>query len=186
MGVVQLHHRAVDGFGRRVAAVQEEQWDQDTALPGWDVRTLVNHLVNESKWTAPLLTGSRIEDIGDRFDGDLLGNDPKAAWDESAAEAKAAVNEESLDRTVHLSFGDAPGREYVMQLFADNLIHSWDHARAIKGDDRLEPELVEACGQWFSSVENDYRNAGAIGEAPEIPQEADSQTKLLARFGRKA
>jgi uncharacterized protein (TIGR03086 family) len=184
--VVELHHRAVDGFGRRVAAVQEEQWDQDTALPGWDVRTLVNHLVNESKWTAPLLTGSRIEDIGDRFDGDLLGNDPKAAWDESAAEAKAAVNEESLDRTVHLSFGDAPGREYVMQLFADYLIHSWDLARAINGDDKLEPELVEACGQWFSSVENDYRSAGAIGEAPEIPQEADPQRKLLARFGRKA
>jgi uncharacterized protein (TIGR03086 family) len=169
-----------------VATVSEEQWNQDTELPGWDVRTLVNHLVSESKWTAPLLAGSRIEDVGDRFDGDLLGDDPQAAWDESAAEAKAAVNEESLDRTVHLSFSDVPGSEYVMQLFADYLIHSWDLARATNGDDKLDPELVEACARWFSSVEDDYRNSGAIGEAPKIPQEADPQTKLLARFGREA
>jgi uncharacterized protein (TIGR03086 family) len=184
VNVVELHHRAIDGFGRRVAAVSEEQWDQPTELPGWDVRTLVNHLVNESKWTAPLLAGSRIEDVGDRFDGDLLGPDPQAAWNDSAAEARAAVTDESLERTVHLSFGDVPGREYLMQLFADYLIHSWDLARATGGDEKLEPDLVEACAQWFSNVEDDYRSAGAIGEAPQVPEGADPQTALLARFGR--
>ena len=186
MNVVELHHQAVDGFGSRVAAVTEEQWDQETELPGWDVRTLVNHLVNENKWTPPLLGGSRIEDVGDRFDGDLLGGDPHAAWKESAAEAKAAVTEEAVERTVHLSFGDAPGSEYVMQLFADHLIHSWDLARAVDGDVGLDPELVAACAQWFSSVEDDYRKAGAIGEAAAIPPDADIQTALLARFGRTA
>src|SRR5680860_188185 len=186
MNVVELHHRAVDAFDSRVAAVTEEQWEQATELPGWSVRTLVNHLVNENKWTPPLLAGSRIEDVGDRFDGDLLGADPPAAWKESAAEAKAAVTEEAAERTVHLSFGDAPGSEYVMQLFADHLIHSWDLARAIDGDVRLDPELVDACAQWFSSVEELYRQAEAIGDAPEVPPGADAQTALLARFGRKA
>jgi uncharacterized protein (TIGR03086 family) len=184
VNVVELHHRAVDAFDSRVLAVTEEQWDQETELPGWNVRTLVNHLVNENKWTPPLLAGDRIEDVGDRFDGDLLGADPQAAWRESAAEAKAAVTEEAAQRTVHLSFGDTPGREYVMQLFADHLIHSWDLARAVDGDVRLDPELVWACGQWFASVEDDYRKAGAIGEAPSIPPDADAQTALLARFGR--
>jgi uncharacterized protein (TIGR03086 family) len=186
VNVVELHHQAVDGFGSRVAAVTEEQWDQETELPGWDVRTLVNHLVNENKWTPPLLAGSRIEDVGDRFDGDLLGADPQAAWEESAAEAKGAVTEEAVLKTVHLSFGDAPGREYVMQLFADHLIHAWDLARAVHGDESLDPELVWACAQWFQSVEDDYRKAGAIGEAPSIPPDADAQTTLLARFGRTA
>lgn len=186
MNAVELHHRAVDVFDGRVAVVTEEQWDRATELPGWDVRTLVNHLVNENKWTPPLLAGRRIEDVGDRFDGDLLGTDPHAAWKKSAAEAKAAVTEEAAERTVHLSFGDAPGSEYVMQLFADHLIHSWDLARAIDGDVRLDPELVDACAEWFSSVEELYRQAGAIGDAPEVPQGADAQTALLARFGRKA
>ena len=186
MNVVELHHRAVDAFDSRVAVVAEEQWDKATELPGWDVRTLVNHLVNENKWTPPLLGGSRIEDVGDRFDGDLLGGDPHAAWKESAAEAKAAVTEEAVERTVHLSFGDAPGSEYVMQLFADHLIHSWDLARAVDGDVGLDPELVAACAQWFSSVEDDYRKGGAIGEAATIPPDADIQTVLLARFGRTA
>jgi uncharacterized protein (TIGR03086 family) len=186
MNVVELHHRAVDEFDGRVAAVKSDQWDQATELPGWDVRTLVNHLVNENKWTPPLLAGSRLEDIGDRFDGDLLGSDPHAAWKESAAEAKGAVTEEAAARTVHLSFGDTPGREYVMQLFADHLIHSWDLARAVNADTRLDPELVDACAHWFSSVEDDYRRGGAIGEAPSIPPDADAQTALLARFGRSA
>ena len=186
MNVVELHHKAVDVFDSRVAAVSEELWDQETELPGWDVRTLVNHLVNENKWTPPLLSGSRIEDVGDRFDGDLLGADPQASWKESAAEAKAAVTEEASQRTVHLSFGDTPGRDYVMQLFADHLIHSWDLARAVGGDERLDPELVWACAQWFQSVEDDYRKAGAIGDAPSIPPDADEQTALLARFGRTA
>ena len=186
MNVIELHHSAVDAFDGRVAAVTAEQWDQATELPGWDVRTLVNHLVNENKWTPPLLAGSRIEDVGDRFDGDLLGADPQAAWKESAAEAKAAVTEEAAVRTVHLSFGDAPGSEYVLQLFADHLIHSWDLARAVGGDLTLDPELVDACAQWFSSVEDDYRRAGAIGDAPSIPPDADAQTALLARFGRTA
>ena len=186
MNIVELHHKAVDVFDSRVAAVSEELWDQETELPGWDVRTLVNHLVNENKWTPPLLSGSRIEDVGDRFDGDLLGADPQASWKESAAEAKAAVTEEASQRTVHLSFGDTPGRDYVMQLFADHLIHSWDLARAVGGDERLDPELVWACAQWFQSVEDDYRKAGAIGDAPSIPPDADEQTALLARFGRTA
>lgn len=90
----------------------------------------------------------------------------------------------AMERIVHLSFGDVPGREYASQLFADYLIHSWDLARAIDSDDKLDPELVEACSRWFASMEDGYRSAGLIGERPDIPVGADSQTTLLAMFGR--
>ena len=148
-GTRDLYARALKQFGEKVHAVGEDQWANTTPCSEWDVRALVNHLVNENKWTPPLLAGSRIEDVGDRFDGDLLGADPHAAWEESAAEAKGAVTEEAALKTVHLSFGEAPGREYVMQLFADHLIHAWDLARAVHGDERLDPELVQACAEWF-------------------------------------
>jgi uncharacterized protein (TIGR03086 family) len=85
---------------------------------------------------------------------------------------------------VHLSFGDFPGRDYTMQLFADLLVHGWDLARAIGADERLDPELVEVCASWFTPLEETYRGAGAIGPRPEVPPDADAQTRLLAAFGR--
>lgn len=187
MDVPELHRRAVDGFGRRIHAVGKDQWNLPTPCPDWDVRTLCNHLVNESLWTPPLMTGQTIEEVGDRFDGDVLGEDPKKSWDESAPEAISAVQQDgAMERMVHLSFGDVPGREYALQLFADYLIHSWDLARAIGGDEELEPELVDECARWFESMEAAYRAGGAIAERPEVPDEADPQTRLLAMFGRLA
>ena len=92
----------------------------------------------------------------------------------------------AMGRIVHLSFGDFPGSEYTLQLFADHLIHAWDLARAIGADERLDTELVASCATWFGAVEDAYRSAGAIAARPPVPSDADAQTLLLARFGRQA
>jgi uncharacterized protein (TIGR03086 family) len=182
-----LYQRAVARFGDHVHAVRDDQWRAPTPCSEWDVRALVNHLVSENRWAPPLFEGRTIAEVGDRFDGDLLGDDPAGAWDDSAAAAVAAVREDgAMERTVHLSFGDLPGREYAMQLFADTLVHGWDLARAIGDDDRLDPELVEACAGWFERMESLYRSIGAVGDRPEVPPDADAQTRLLAAFGRTA
>lgn len=185
MNVPDLHHRACEEFGRRVHGVRDDQWELPTPNEQWNVRDLVNHLVNECLWTKPLMEGKTIEDVGDRFDGDLLGDRPKEAWDAAVAEATAAVTDDAMKRTVHLSFGDFPGEFYAMQLFADHLIHAWDLARATGQDERLDPELVRVCAEWFAPHEEEYRQAGAIGPRPEIPADADEQTHFLAMTGRK-
>lgn len=186
MDVPELHRRAVESFGSRVQSIGDDQWRLPTPCAGWDVRALVNHVIGEDRWTPPLFAGSTIEEVGDRFDGDLLGASPKQAWDEAAAEAVAAVQQPgAMERTVQLSFGDTPGEEYAMQLFADHLIHGWDLAHAIGADERLDPELVDACAGWFADREAMYRGGGAIGERVAVPDDADAQTKLLAAFGRE-
>jgi hypothetical protein len=54
-------------------------------------------------------------------------------------EAHAAVAQPgALDRTVHLSFDDTSGQQYVVQLTADLAIHAWDLARATGQDDTLD------------------------------------------------
>ena len=185
--VPELHRRAVESFGSRVHEVGDDQWNGSTPCTDWDVRTLVNHLVGESLWTVPLFEGGTIAEVGDRFDGDVLGEDPKAAWDRSAGPAVAAVQGDgAMERIVHLSFGDFPGSDYAWQLLFDYTIHSWDLGRAIGADERLDPELVEECLGWFASVEDMYRQSGAIGERPDIPDDADPQTRLLAMTGRTA
>ena len=183
----ELHRRAVEEFGARVRVVADDQWELPTPCSDWNVRQLVNHLVYENRWTVPLMNGRAIADVGDRYEGDLLGDRAKQAWDESAAEAVEAVRADgALDRIVDLSSGPTPATEYVSQLFADHLIHAWDLARAIGADERLDPGLVDACAAWFTSMEELYRSIGAIGPRAEAPAGADPQTVLLAAFGRTA
>ena len=86
---------------------------------------------------------------------------------------------------MHLSFGDVPGAEYARQLAADHLVHAWDLARALGVDDRLDPDAVQAVLGWFGDNEDAYRAAGVIGPRVELPDGADEQAQLLARFGRR-
>lgn len=185
--VAELYRRGIDSFGARVHAVKDDQWHLPTPCTNWDVRALVDHLVYEMRWAAPLFEGATIEEVGDRFEGDLLGDDPKGAWDDAAEQAAAAGQGAGvMGRLVHLSFGDVPGSEYAMQLHADLLVHGWDLARATGDDERLDPEQVMACSAWFREREEIYRAGGAIGPRPALPAGADAQTELLAAFGRRA
>ena len=185
MEIPELHRRTVEFFGAHVRAVDSTQWEQPTPDAEWDVRALVNHLVYENLWTEPIFAGRTVADVGDQFEGDVLGHDPEGAWEASSRAAISAVSDPgAMTRIVHLSFGDVPGSEYAMQLCADHLIHGWDLARAVGADDRLDPELVDVVATWFADREELYRSGGAIGERVELPEGADAQARLLAAFGR--
>src|SRR4029450_6940131 len=183
----ELHRRAVEEFDARVRAVGDDQWGLPTPCGEWSVRRLVNHLVYENRWTVPLMGGGTIAEVGDRYEGDLLGDDPKGAWEASSKEAvQSVLADGALERVVGLSSGPTPAREYVSQLFADHLVHAWDLARAVGADERLDPELGDACAGGVASMGELYRSIGAIGERPEVLPGADPQTTLLAAFGRTA
>jgi uncharacterized protein (TIGR03086 family) len=187
MDIREAYRQALTEFGERVAAVRADQWSDPTPCSAWNVRTLVNHLVYENKWVPELLAGRTVAEVGDAFEGDLLGDDPVKAFDASAAAAlSSAADEAVLTRTVHLSFGDVPGEEYLNQVFADALVHGWDLARAIGADDRLDPELVEACAAWFAGREELYRSSGSIGPRLPVGPDAGPQARLLAGWGRAA
>src|SRR5262245_57367011 len=112
MALIDLYRHSVQSFADRVAEVRPEQWGGATPCVGWDVRALVNHVVSEELWSVPLFAGATIAEVGDRFEGDLLGEDPVTAAAEAAEDAQAAVSEVgALERTVHLSFGDTPAEE---------------------------------------------------------------------------
>jgi uncharacterized protein (TIGR03086 family) len=185
--LVTLFERSVEEFGRRVRAITDEQWDSPTPDEGWTVRDLVNHLVSEEVWAPPLLAGSTIEEVGDRFDGDLVGDDPKAAWEAAArAAVEAARSDAPLSRTVHVSFGEISAEEYLSQLTGDHTVHAWDLARAIGGDEALDPELVELAYTTFEPQIEAWRGAGVFGAEVEPPAGASRQVQLLALTGRKA
>jgi uncharacterized protein (TIGR03086 family) len=183
MELVTLHRRAVEHWAARVAAVENDQWGNPTPCTQWSVRGLVNHVVAEELWTAPLLGGMTIQEVGSQFDGDVLGEDPVDSARIAADEATAIVDAVLPGGgRVQLSYGEEDMGEYVRQLCADHLIHGWDLAAATGGDTSMDPELVAEVGTWFAEREAAYRGSGAIGQR--AAGAGDPASDLLAAFGR--
>jgi uncharacterized protein (TIGR03086 family) len=182
--VAELHRRTQETWTERLDQIRPGQWDSRTPCSEWTVRQLVNHVAGEDAWTVPLVGGATIEDVGDRFDGDILGDHPIDTATRLAEEALDAVAQAlPAGRRVHLSYGDEELQEYLLQLAADHLIHAWDLAASVDGDRVLDPELVEEVAHWFADREELYRSGGAVGPRVETA-ETGPQAELLAAGGR--
>ncbi|MFJ6216067.1 TIGR03086 family metal-binding protein [Streptomyces sp. NPDC092296] len=185
--VLRMHAEALASFGRRVRAVGANQWSAPTPCSEWTVRDLVNHLTVEQLWVPPLMEGATLEEVGDRFAGDRLGDDPAAAWRHAATAAREAFTRHgALDRTVRLSSGATPAVKYCSQLAMDAAVHTWDLARATGGDTRLAPELVGFARREVEPYADQLPASGFFGGPVKVSDDADEQTKLLALLGRNA
>jgi uncharacterized protein (TIGR03086 family) len=183
MDLQTMYHRTVELWADQVNRVTDDQWQAPTPCREWTVRDLVNHVAGEDLWTAPLMRGSTIAQVGDRLAGDLLGEDPIGAALVAASEATTAVAERLPQHPlVHLSYGDEKAEEYLAQLTADHLVHAWDLAVATGHRPRLDPHLVDGVASWFGQRADDYRRAGVVG--PQAHGTGDAQGDLLAAFGR--
>jgi Mycothiol maleylpyruvate isomerase N-terminal domain len=79
--LVELHGRCGRRFAALVAGMGPHQWHNDTPCSQWDVRTLVHHLLSEQRWVPSMFEGLTIEQVGDRFEGDLMAATPRYGRD---------------------------------------------------------------------------------------------------------
>jgi len=178
------YRRSVERWAALVAGVSGD-WSAPTPCSEWDVRELVNHMVYEDRWTKPLMEGKTIAEVGDAFEGDLLGDAPTEMAQAAAAEAIDSVAERwPRGGKVHLSYGEENLSEYISQLIADHLIHGWDLAAATGQDRTLDPDVVEVVATWFRQRERIYRSIGSIADRPESAAGGTPQNDLLIAFGR--
>ena len=185
MDILSAHRSALRQFDTRVHLVADQQWGNSTPDTEWTVRDLVAHLVHEQLWVPPLMAGRTIGEVGDAFDGDVLGENPKGAWSAAAAAARAAFDKPgALDRQVHLSFGVVGVPVYLRQLTLDLTVHAWDLARAIGADDEMPNDLVTAVLDDARQSAPQWQDSGLF--APSIPVLGctDDLTELLALLGR--
>src|ERR1700734_298363 len=110
----EMLNRALDGFGQRVQAITEGQWTGPTTCPPWNVRDLVNHVVWSLRWFPVLVLGAGAEE-GDAsaFDGDLLGDDPEAAWTDADRAAREAAGQADLGKKIATPYGELTVAEFV-------------------------------------------------------------------------
>ncbi|MEV0598334.1 TIGR03086 family metal-binding protein [Streptomyces sp. NPDC050315] len=185
--ILRRHGEAIELFGDRVHAVGKDQWDAATPCANWTVRDLVNHLTAEQLWVPRLVRdGATIEDVGEDFSGDVLGENPVATWDRAAVAAVAAFTEPgALDRRVHLSYGRTGAAAYCSQMTMDAVVHAWDLSRAVGASEELPKELVTAALREVEPYAAELSESGLFAPAIEPPPGADDQTRLLCLLGRR-
>jgi uncharacterized protein (TIGR03086 family) len=183
--IAALHEKALASTRRYVAGTSLDQMADATPCEGWDVRTLLNHIVSGNEWAAELASGKTIEEVGDRLDGDVVGDEPLATYDASAQRAAAAFNAPgALEAPCAVSYGPVPGEVYAGHRFIDVLIHGWDLAVATGQNPSLDPALVAACWEVVEPQAELLAGSGMFGTEQTATDDADPQTRLLAMLGR--
>jgi uncharacterized protein (TIGR03086 family) len=182
---VELFVESIRRFADRVDGIDADQWGRPTPCADWDVRTLVNHVGNEQLWAPHLVDGETIDQVGDRYDGDVLGDDPQATFRRSVEGSTAAFQRADLDASVHLSFGDVPCRVYLDQMLTDAEVHGWDLARGLGQDAALDPETASYLLPSMEAQEELIRSSGMFGDRVPVDDDADDAARLLALLGRR-
>jgi uncharacterized protein (TIGR03086 family) len=178
-------------FGARVHAITEDQWQHDTPDDEWTVADLVNHLIDEHRWAAPLMHGLDLDAAQAVVDGsrDLpvdggVGANLAQVWDEASIACVDAFSEDgALDRTVQLSRGPTPARTYLDEMTFDLVVHSWDLGVAIGYPDPVPAELAEPVYQAAKGL-GDLSATGLFKHPVDVPDDASALDKLVALTGR--
>jgi uncharacterized protein (TIGR03086 family) len=181
----EVHRRALEHTGRLVAGVGDDQWDLPTPCDDWDVRELVNHLVSENLWVAPMLEGRSIDDVGDAFEGDQLGDDPVAAYDRSAEIAgEAACRPGAMEQPVAVSYGPVPGADYTGHRLVDVVVHGWDLAAATGQDRSMDAEALEVLWPRLQSEAEMLASTPYFGDPVSVGDDAPLADRVLGLLGR--
>ncbi|MFD7509139.1 TIGR03086 family metal-binding protein [Streptomyces sp. NPDC059853] len=185
MRLTEAYERAQAEFDRRVRRVGAGQWSAPTPCTAWSVRDLVGHLTAEQLWAPHLLRGETLAEVGDRYDGDVLGEDPVAAWERAARGAREAFAAPgALEGTVHTSGGPTPAEEYARQMTLDLAVHAWDLARGIAADDRLDEEVAATVYGFVAPQIDGWQGLGIFDPPVEVARDAPVQDRLVALLGR--
>jgi uncharacterized protein (TIGR03086 family) len=183
--LLHAHGQAMTEFDRAVRAVGDEQWGLPTPCTQWTTRDLVNHLVYEQLWAPPLLAGSTMAEVGDRFDGDVLGDDPVGAWSGASTAARGAwMESDALDRRVHVSWGVIDATDYCWQMTVDLAVHGWDLSAGLGKPIALAPDLARTLLDHVEPHVQSWQGSGVFGRPVPVPEDADPQTRLIALLGR--
>ena len=174
-----------------VDQIRDDQWDtrvpddMSPRQPGMTLREIINYHAYDDAWVPDVLAGKTIEEVGDKYDGDLLGDHPKLNFASIVETAVLAVRAfDDLDRMVHLTYGDFSVRDYrsTHQLPRPaRLRHREVHRR---GRDAAAGPRPGALGRDRAEAEA-WRTMGVFGPAVEVPEDAPLQDRLLGLTGRQ-
>jgi uncharacterized protein (TIGR03083 family) len=151
-------------FGESVRAANGK-WNHRSPCEAWDARGVLEHVIG---FHDVLL----LRPLG--LKPDRPRDDPQVRWELTYCQ---------LERAFELDIGlDAAA--LLPNVTRDVLVHTWDLARAVGADDRLDPGW---CEQFYAALPSDLSaltGAGMFDAPVAVDDRIDVQSKLLARLGR--
>jgi uncharacterized protein (TIGR03086 family) len=168
-GLGERHLAVCRRFGAAVRAANGK-WDRRSPCDAWDARAVLEHVIG---FHDVLL----LRPLG--LKPDRPRDDPQARWELTYGQLEKAF--EPGRRLVN-HIADAP--RLLPNLSLDVLVHTWDLARAVGADDRLDDEW---CRHFYAALPSDpgSLSASSMFDAPvALEGHVDAQSKLLAGLGR--
>jgi hypothetical protein len=148
------------------------------------LRDILAYHVYDEAWVPDVLAGSTADEVGDRYEGDLLGDDPVASYDRVNDAATIAVNKHTdLDAVTHLSYGDFPAREFFVHTALYRAFQAWSIAHHLGMTFSFSEELVEGLWEHVGPQIDAFRAMGVFPPEVAAPDGADRATQLLAKTG---
>ncbi|HEY4793300.1 MAG TPA: TIGR03086 family metal-binding protein [Mycobacterium sp.] len=181
LGPGELHLAVCQRFSAAVRAA-DRKWERPSPCDGWDARDVLEHVIgfHDVLLLRPLgLKPQRPRD------------DPGRRWSLTLDRLAQALRRDGLfERVVELpavgtnSSSRLDARTLVPRLSQDVLVHTWDLARAVGADDRLDPGW---CALFIDKLPPDpdaLSASGMFGQPIAVAGGADAQSRLLGRLGR--
>jgi uncharacterized protein (TIGR03086 family) len=168
------HLRACKGFSRIVAEA-DGRWERPSPCPGWDARSVVEHVIgfHDALLLRPLSAKP------ERSKGD-----PVARWTVTLSAITSLLQVRGEDPTVDEESNGIDLERLLPILTTEVLVHTWDLARAVGVDAFLDAELCDASYRAALRNERFLRESGMYDLSVPFPENAPAEAKLVAVLGR--
>jgi len=169
---------AIAGFDRAVEnAAANDAWARPSPCEGWSAGDVLDHITqNYARLSQEC--GSAVPSSGER----------RTDWVSARDALLGAASEPgALDKPVNGPGGEmALGRMLAAFVTTDTLVHTWDIARAVGGDESLDEALCRRAFERALPADEFLRGSGLFGPKLDYDEDDPIQTKLLRFFGRPA
>ena len=177
--VIDRYTNLADQFGARVEATPDDAWSASAPCEGWTARDVLDHVLGGQRGLIGAITGTEPAAWADA--------DPKQQWRDTYDAVKAALAQDgALQKTMAGPMGDMPVEMMVGRLLSsDILVHTWDLARAVGGDETLDADAVKQAYSGLKPMDAMIRRPGVFGPKIDAAPGDDEQTEFLKFLGRQ-
>lgn len=176
--MIQRATGLVRAFDARVQAAPADSWGNQSPCAEWKARDVVVHVGNNLASLGAKLTAAEPQEIS--VDEDIVD-----AWNRSRDLFLGAIQSADLSATVAGPMGPMPAADLIGRLICtDVLVHTWDLARAVGGDETLHAEAVAGAYSGLKPMDAMIRRPGVFGDRIDV-SDADLQTEFLSFLGRQ-
>jgi uncharacterized protein (TIGR03086 family) len=184
MEILTAVETSYDRLGTLASNIGPGQLDAATSLPGWDVRTLLDHTLGFITAMTNCANGAPM--AGQTATG-IVQSDPVAAVKRTVFDSLATWRRPAaLDATTATPLGPLTGAQALALVVMETTIHGTDLARATGQDETIDPGVATLVLGTLRAMPLDaIRAAGQFGPEVPVPTDATPAQQALALTGRR-